>query len=186
MASLLDNIDEAQAKGLLLRVLAWRVGDMPDLPKTVSDTYSIPLADALVVLEKLCPAIDFVIQHKPESDDAVISGLRLSDSDETGKKIARAAFLVKDKGFAFCLEHTPSLSRVLYHDWHLETQVATETLGRIARPVASITLRVQPAAKGNMILPPLESVSMELVKDMVDALSSGFDRLQMQLTRIVQ
>jgi hypothetical protein len=85
----------------------------------------------------------------------------------------------------FCVEHTLSLSRVLYHDWRLTTHVATESLGRIARPVASITLRVQPSARDNQLL-PLESVTMELGKDTIDALSSGFDRLQTQLTKIVQ
>jgi hypothetical protein len=75
---------------------------------------------------------------------------------------------------------------VLYHDWKLETQIATESLGRFARPVASITLRIQPSSRGTLLLPPLETVSMELAKDMIDALSSGFDRLQTQLGKIVK
>jgi hypothetical protein len=47
-------------------------------------------------------------------------------------------------------------------------------------------LRIQPSARGDALLPLLESITMELGKDMIDALSSGFDRLQAQLTNIVR
>jgi len=186
MTGVIDRLDEAQVKALLLRVLAWRLGDLPDLPKKLTEAYSIETSEALAVLELFCHPLDFTIRWNPASAAGIADSLKIEASDDCKGKLARATFEIKDKCIAFCLEHAPSLSRVLYHDWHLQTQVATESLGRIGRPVASITLRVQPAAKGAALLPPLESVSMELAKDMVDALSAGFDRLQTQLGRIVQ
>lgn len=186
MASLLEAIEEAQVRALLLRVLAWRVGDLDDLPKKICETYSVSESDALELLERLCLPLDVAIALRPESVDQLLQGLKMSASEEVKRKLASATFEIREKAISFVLEHAPSLSRVLYHDWKIETQIATESLGRIARPVASITLRVQPAAKGSDLLPPLESVSMELAKDMVDALSSGFDRLQTQLSKIVQ
>ena len=186
MASLLESIDEAQVRALLLRVLAWRVGDLDDLPKKLSETYSVSESQALELLECLCLPLDVAVSRKPESAEKLCEALHLNASEAVKAKLARATFEIREKCVSFVLEHTPSLSRVLYHDWKIETQIATESLGRIARPVASITLRIQPAAKGSELLPPLESVSMELAKDMVDALSAGFDRLQTQLSKIVQ
>jgi hypothetical protein len=186
MAATLEAIDEGQLRGLLLRVLAWRVGDLPDLPAKLAQTFSIEQPESLALLELLCPFLDYAIRQDPASGDAIFAAVRSRLSDATRRKIACTAFDARARCVNFCLEHAPSLSRVLYHDWRLETQVATESLGRIARPVASITLRIQPSARGDAILPPLESITMELGKDMIDALSSGFDRLQTQLTKIVQ
>lgn len=186
MSATIEALEESQIKSILLRVLAWRVGDLPDLPKKLTETYSISMAEALTVCEILCPALDVLINNNCESADFIAKDLKIAVSEECKGNISRAAFGIKDKCTTFCLEHTPSLSRVLYHDWKLETQIATESLGRIARPVASIVLRIQPASKGTLLIPPLESVSMELSKDMIDALSSGFDRLQTQLNKIVQ
>jgi hypothetical protein len=186
MAATLEAIDDGQLRGLLLRVLAWRVGDLPDLPAKLAQTYAIEQPAALALLELLCPFLDCAIRQDPPSGDAIFAAVRSRLAEATRRKIASTAFDARARCVNFCLEHAPSLSRVLYHDWRLETQVATESLGRNARPGASITLRIQPSARGDAILPPLESITMELGKDMIDALSSGFDRLQTQLTKIVQ
>jgi hypothetical protein len=186
MATTLEAIDEGQLRGLLLRVLAWRVGDLPDLPAKLSETYSIEQVDAFSLLELLCPFLDYAIYANPSSSTEVFTNVKSQLTESTRQKLANTVFENRAKCLTFTLGHTPSLSRVLYHDWRLETQVATESLGRIARPVASITLRIQPSARGDKLLPPLESITMELGKDMIDALSSGFDRLQTQLTKIVQ
>lgn len=186
MASILEQIDEGQIRALLLRVLAWRVGDLDDLPAKLAESYSISASQSLELLEGLCQPLDIAVSTKSESAAEILKAFKWNLSEATKEKIAKTTFELREKCVTFLLEHSPSLSRVLYHDWKIETQIATESLGRIARPVASITLRIQPAAKGSELLPPLESVSMELAKDMVDALSSGFDRLQIQLSKIVQ
>lgn len=181
----IESFDDNALKNLILKVLAWRVGDVQDLPTTLSESLSATQSETLHILEILCPVLDKIINDKPESEKDIIPVIK-ELSDETKQKIAKIAFGLKDKCISFCSEHSPSLSRVLYHDWNTSMQVATESLGRIARPIANITMRIQPAATGNCILPPLKSISMDLSKDMVDALASGFDRLQNQLVKIVQ
>jgi hypothetical protein len=187
MAATLEAIEESQLRTVLLKVLAWRMGDMPDFPSKLAQTYEIEPSTALALMELLCPFLDYTIYSSPASSDGIVANVKAPKLSEAARhRIARSAFESRAKGVTFCVEHTPSLSRVLYHDWRLTTHVATESLGRIARPVASITLRVQPSARDDKLLPPLESITMELGKDMIDALSSGFDRLQTQLTKIVQ
>jgi hypothetical protein len=182
----LEAIDEDQLRGLLLRVLAWRVGDLPDLPVKLAENYSIEQSESLALLELLCPFLDYAIYANPPSTGDIFTNVKSRLADATRQRLSNTIFETRAKCINFTLEHTPSLSSVLYHDWRLESQVATESLGRIARPVVSITLRIQPSARGEKLLPPLESIAMELGKDMIDALSSGFDRLQTQLTKIVQ
>jgi hypothetical protein len=186
MSSFLARFDESQIKNLLLRVLSWRLGDTPDLPTKLSQSISSDHSQTLQLLELLCPALDIAVNQNPCSAEEILENLKNTLDEDANRKIAKAAFESKENCITFCKDHAPSLSRALYHDWKLETQIATESLGRIARPVASITLRIQPSSKDALLLPPLESVSMELAKDMVDALSSGFDRLQTQLSRIVK
>jgi hypothetical protein len=160
---------------------------MPDFPAKLAQAYEIEPSEAFAVLELLCPFLDDAIYSSPTSPDDVVAHVKAPRLSEAARqRIARSAFESRSKCVTFCVEHTPSLSRVLCHDWRLTTHVPTESLGRIARPVASITLRVQPSARNDQLLPPLESITMELGKDMIDALSSGFDRLQTQLTKIVQ
>lgn len=186
MNSILGDLDGGQMKSLVLKALSWRLGDMPELAKKLAESYGAKQSDVYKLLELLCHALDITINQNPASAEDIQGKFRMQIDGEVKKLLAETLMLVKDKCIAFCKEHEPSLSRVLYHDWRVETYIATETLGRIARPIASITLRVQPAANGNLLLPPLQSVSMELAKDMVDALSSGFDRLQKQLSKIIQ
>jgi hypothetical protein len=130
--------------------------------------------------------LDDAVYANHSSSADIFKNVKSQLNEAIREKLANTVFETRAKCINFILEQTPSLSRVLYHDWRLETQIATESLGRIARPVDSITLRIQPSARGDKLLPPLESITMELGKDMIDALSSGFDRLQTQLTKIVQ
>ena len=185
MASYIEGLEEGALRNIMLKVLAWRLGDIQDLPQQLVESFSISQFEALQVLELLCPVLDCVINEDPQSKEAVLSKIK-NLKEATKEKLANVSFSIKEKCKDFCKDHSPSISRVLYHDWNTSMQVATESLGRIARPIASITMRVQPAASGSCILPPLKSVSMDLSKDMVDALASGFDRLQNQLVKIVQ
>ena len=184
--SVLEGLDEVKIRKLLLQAISWRVGDMPALVSELVKNFSISEYEAIQLFETICPVIDYTINKNPESVDDIIKNVRINVPDSVLQTLANGAFSSKDKCISFCLDHAPSLSRVLYHDYTLQTQIATETLGRIARPIASITLRIQPAANGNMLLPPLKSVSMDLAKDVIDALNAGFDRLQNQLNKIVQ
>ena len=186
MASAIEGLDEAALKKLILQVLAWRLGDIPDLTQQLMEQFSVSQFDALQILELLCPILDCVINNDPQSPKDVFQSAKGNISKETKELIANVGFSIKKRCIDFCTDHSPSLSRVLYHDWNTSMQVATESLGRIARPIASITMRIQPAASGTCILPPLKSVTMDLSKDMIDALASGFDRLQNQLVKIVQ
>jgi hypothetical protein len=184
--SCIEGLDEAAIKNLLLKVLAWRAGDLQELVQQLTETFSISQFEALQVLELLCPVLDCVINENVTSAEQVKISVKGNVSEKTKEMLANVGFDNKDKCIEFVKNHSPSLSRVLYHDWSTSMQVATESLGRIARPIASITMRIQPAASGSCILPPLKSVTMDLSKDMVDALASGFDRLQNQLVKIVQ
>ena len=186
MTSLIEGLDEAAAKNLMLKVLAWRVGDIQDLPQQIMEQFSVNQFDSLQILEFFCPILDCIINQNPQSEKDVLNSIKGTTSDKAKELISNVGFSIKNKCCDFCKDHSPSLSRALYHDWNTSMQVATESLGRIARPIASITMRVQPAANGTCILPPLKSVTMELSKDMIDALASGFDRLQNQLVKIVQ
>ena len=186
MTSAIEGIDESGIKNLMLKVLAWRVGDIQDLPQQLMEQFSVSQFDSLQILEVFCPVLDCIINENPQSANEVLRAAKGTISEKTKELISNVAFSIKEKCRDFCKDHSPSLSRVLYHDWNTSMQVATESLGRIARPIASITMRVQPAATGTCILPPLKSVTMDLSKDMVDALASGFDRLQNQLVKIVQ
>ncbi|OHT13591.1 hypothetical protein TRFO_03357 [Tritrichomonas foetus] len=186
MSTILEGLNEAQTKTLLLQVLSWRVGDMPSLVADLAKNFSISESNSIAVLELVCPILDYTINKNPESADAIFQNVVIAVNDGVKRNLAENAFASKEKCISFTRDHAPSLSRVLYHDYTLETQIATESLGRIARPVATITLRIQPSSKLDMLLPPLESVSMELAKDVIDALNSGFDRLQNQLSKIVQ
>lgn len=181
----IESFDENALKNLILRVLAWRVGDVQDLPAQLTESLSITTSETLHVLELICPVLDKIINEEPKSEEEIIPVIKELNS-ETTKKLATISLSIRDKCISFCSEHSPSLSKVLYHDWNTSMQVATESLGRIARPIASITMRIQPASSGKCLLPPLQSLSMDLSKDMVDALASGFDRLQNQLVKIVQ
>ena len=185
MTSTLESLNDAQLKKLILQVLSWRVGDMPTLVTELANGFSISPRDSISLLELICPVLDYTINKNPSSESEISDNVSIRVSDDIKQKIVSSAFASKDKCINFCREHSPSLSRVLYHDYTIETHIATESLGRIARPVALITLRVQPSARLNMILPPLESVSMEVGKDVIDALNSGFDRLQNQLSKLV-
>ncbi|KAH0786523.1 COMM domain-containing protein 9 [Histomonas meleagridis] len=182
----LKSLDGKQMKDLLLQTLAWRVGDMPDLPAKLSQTYSLKQYEAYQLIELICPALDYTINNNPQTSDEIFKDYKIQIDGKTKQILADTAFENKEKFISFCEKHVPSLSRVVYHDWTIETQIATESLGRIARPIASITLRIQPESEGKQLLPPLRSVSMKLAKDMIDALSSGFDRLQNQLSKIIK
>lgn len=185
MSSPLENLDEGEIKKILLQTLAWRIGDMPSLVSELAEKFSISQYDSIKLLESISPVLDYTINKNPNSSDDIVRNVKIDAPDEVLHHLAEGSFASKDKCINFCLQHPPSLSRVLYHDYTLETQIATETLARIARPVATITLRIQPSSREKMLLPPLESVSMELAKDVIDALNSGFDRLQNQLNKIV-
>ena len=184
--SCIEGLDEAAIKNLLLKVLAWRVGDLQELAQQLTETFSISQFEALQVLEILCPILDCIINENVTSAEQVKLSAKGNINENTKEMLAKVGFANKEKCRDFVKDHAPSLSRVLYHDWNTSMQVATESLGRIARPIASITMRIQPASSGSCILPPLKSVTMDLSKDMVDALASGFDRLQNQLVKIVQ
>lgn len=186
MSSILEKMDNEQIKTVILKVLSWRLGDMPDLAKKLSESYEVKQYDIYKLLELICHALDITINQDPKNEEDIVKNFRMSVNGKIKELLAKALIEIKDKCINFCKEHEPSLSRVVYHDWKVETHIATETLGRIARSVASITLRVQPASDGKLLLPPLQSVSMELAKDMIDALSSGFDRLQKQLSKIIK
>jgi hypothetical protein len=43
------------------------------------------------------------------------------------QQLANTVFETRAKCINFTLEHMPALSRMLYYDWRLETQVATES-----------------------------------------------------------
>lgn len=186
MESNLEELDESQIASLIDKTLRWRLGDEPNLPLQVVTAFTLTPSVSLKLLEFLCSVIDLTVNEKPESADYIFSQIKAVINDETKHFLANTAFEKRDAMFQFVSTHTPSLSRVLYHDWKIDTQLATESLGRISRPVATITLRIQPASNGSQMLPPLKSITLDLAKDMVDALNSGFDRLQNQLTKIVQ
>jgi hypothetical protein len=183
MTELLASLSADNLKKALLQCVSWRFGDSPELPGQLAETLSVPQNEALAFLELLCPPLDYIVDYPCSSAEDVYGHLSSDVSVDDRKKLAAAAFEARDKVHAFCVSHNPSLARVLYHDWRLDTHVATESLGRIARPVASITLRVQPPAHGALLLPPLKSITLELGKDMIGALSAGFDRLQLQLEK---
>jgi len=186
MTQYIKGLPENEIKYIFLRTLAWRLGDLADFPNKLMETFSVTQSESYVLLELLCPVLDIVINENPKSAEEIYKLINDQIDEATRMNLANAAFNSIEKCISFCKEHTPSLSRVLYHDWTTNIQIATESLGRIARPVASITMRIQPAASGKNILPPVKSVTMDLTKDMIDALASGFDRLQNQLVRIVQ
>ena len=186
MSNPLDGLPENSISSILLKTLAWRLGDLPDLSNKLMDAFSITQLKSYELLETLCLVLDILINENPNDIEVLIKSIQSDISNDTKKSISEAALKNKEKCLNFCLEHLPSLSRVLYHDWKTSVQVATESLGRIARPIASITMRIQPASEGKYLLPPLKSITMELTKDMIDALNSGFDRLQTQLVKIVQ
>ena len=182
----LKSLDGKQIKDLLLQTLSWRVGDMPDLPSKLSQAFSLKQSEVFQLIELICPALDYTINNNPHTSDEIYQNYKIQIDGKTKQILADTAFANRENCLDFCKKHAPSLSRVVYHDWTIETQIATESLGRIARPIASITLRIQPESSGKQLLPPLQSVSMKLAKDMIDALSSGFDRLQNQLSKIIK
>jgi hypothetical protein len=163
------------------------VGDVRDLPGKVAQTYEIGLFDAFALLELLCLCLNYTIYREPGSPDDIAANVRVPNvSDAARTRIAGAVFAIRSKCLNLCLGTRRPCQRVLYHDWRLTTDVATDSLGRIARPVASTMLRIHTSARGDRLLPPLEIITIELGKHVIDALSSGFDRLQRQPTKIVQ
>lgn len=186
METFLGSLDEKKMKDLLLQVLEWRLGDQADLPAKLSTATQLEQANVYSLLETLCLPIDTAVNGKPKTSKEVEDTVPPTLSEKLRQKIGQIAFAEKDKYTNLCLTHAPSLSHVVYHDWKIETQIATESLGRFARPIALVTLRIQPSASGNQLLPPLTSVRIELAKEMIDALSAGFDKLQNQLVKIVK
>jgi hypothetical protein len=186
MAEALAALGEDQLKKLLLTVVSWRLGDVPGLPGTVSETLSLTIPQSTGFLEILCVALDQSVNPAKTTVQDVYNHLPGSLPAAERKKLSVVAFSLREDLRSLCLNHVPTLARVVYHDWRLDTHVATESLGRIARPVASVTLRVQPPASGKSLLPPLESITLELGKDMVDGLSSGFGRLQAQIAKVIK
>ena len=186
MEEYISNLQDSHIQQLLLQVLAWRLGDNADLPSKLLKSSGLNQASVYRLIETFCPPLDETVNNSQSSISTIEAVITPSLSKALRTKIATIVFSLKDKCVSFCSSHAPSLSRVVYHDWKIETQIATESLGRFTRPVALITLRVQPTASAKLLLPPLNSVRIELAKEMIDALSAGFDKLQNQLVRIIQ
>ena len=186
MEEYLTNLQDSHLQQLLLQVLAWRLGDKPDLPTKLAESTELNQALVYRLIESLCPPLEESINNLQSTVTSIEAVITTTFSNSLRTKIATILFSLKEKCTSYCSSHAPSLSRVVYHDWKIETQIATESLGRFTRPIALITLRIQPTASGKLLLPPLNSVRMELAKEMIDALSAGFDKLQNQLVRIIQ
>ena len=97
---------ETLMKDLLLQALAWRIWDMPDLPKKLTKTFSLKQYEAYQLIELICSALDHTINNDLKSSDEIYQNCKIQIDE---KILADTAFANKENFTNFCKNHSPSL-----------------------------------------------------------------------------
>lgn len=186
--------DKENAKKIFDTILEWRLGGDIDIINDFSRKYKMQQKEVISNLEYFSSIMDIIVYNYDNNIQNTVDNVKnyvkrkscIEIDDKLSEIIISVAIDNVIHYFEKCMNHSPSPDRILYHDYTTKVQISTESIERISRPVCVITLRIQPKSYGNKLLPSLKNVSLELSRDMLDALASGFDRLQTQLVKIVQ